>query len=802
MKIRNKISLSFLAIFIVASILIGVSFDLYSSRVIKKDAYAYLTSSNRARAEHIRTFIQEKKITAVVLASASVYRDFLKEPVGSAQYKVIKEKIDKRLSRTLLADPALHQTLILDKTGKVVAASDKGEEGSDKSQDDYFINAKSEAHFKSIYFSETIKGLAYAISAPVLDDNGTFLGVSVLRYSADDFYFVVSSENGLGDTEENFLINKDRFFITPSRFLGEEVILKQKVETQNAENCFDPKEIDYVTKNSYSSIASIEDHPHVLQALDYRGVDITGTHSYIPETGWCLITKVDTADLLGYRFQLILFIILILLIVGLLILLLGFFSASTITKPIGLLTQFAEKIKKGDFESQSGVRSEDEVGQLAESFDLMVKAVKDSRSNIEKKVLEQTQELQTKAKELNDQKIAILNILEDVEGEKDKTEILAKDLEKFKLAVDNASDHIVITDAEGVILYANKGVETISGYQPEEVIGKKAGSKDTWGGLMEQIFYENMWDTIKVKKQTFVGGIRNRRKNGAEYDVLASISPVLDENGEVKFFVGIEKDYTKEREIDKAKTEFVSLASHQLRTPLSAINWYAEMLLAGDAGPVNEEQKKYLQEISVGNQRMVDLVNALLNVSRLDLGTFTIEPEPTDISELAKSVLFELKSQIITKNLKIEESYDKTVPPTFLADKKLLRIIFQNLLSNAVKYTKPEGKLEVKILSMPKDQIFGGKKILEDSIVVSVSDSGIGIPAGQRDKIFSKLFRADNARESETEGTGLGLYIVQSIINQSGGEVWFDSVENKGTTFYLRFPIGGMKKKEGSKTLS
>ncbi|MCX6712075.1 MAG: cache domain-containing protein, partial [Candidatus Vogelbacteria bacterium] len=218
MKIRNKISLGFLAIFIVVLILIGVSFDLYSSANTKKDAYAYLTSSNRARAEHIRTFIKEKEKTAVILAAASVYRDLLKEPVGSPNYKIIKGKIDKRLVRTLESDPDIHQVLILDKKGLIIAASDKTEEGADKSQDDYFINGQKGVYFKSIYYSGTVKSLVYAISAPVLDDSGAFLGLSVLRFSSDDFYSVVASENGLGSTEENFLINQDRFFITPSRF--------------------------------------------------------------------------------------------------------------------------------------------------------------------------------------------------------------------------------------------------------------------------------------------------------------------------------------------------------------------------------------------------------------------------------------------------------------------------------------------------------------------------------------------------------------------------------------------------------
>jgi signal transduction histidine kinase len=157
-------------------------------------------------------------------------------------------------------------------------------------------------------------------------------------------------------------------------------------------------------------------------------------------------------------------------------------------------------------------------------------------------------------------------------------------------------------------------------------------------------------------------------------------------------------------------------------------------------------------------------------------------------------------SQIKEKELKVEEFYDKNIKE-FKADKKLLRIILQNLLSNAVKYTKKGGLVKVNISILKKGEIFGEKIVDEEKLAFLILDSGMGIPFNQHEKIFTKLFRADNARESETEGTGLGLYIIKSIIDQSGGEVWFTSEEDKGTKFYVTFPATGMKKKEGTKKL-
>jgi len=186
---------------------------------------------------------------------------------------------------------------------------------------------------------------------------------------------------------------------------------------------------------------------------------------------------------------------------------------------------------------------------------------------------------------------------------------------------------------------------------------------------------------------------------------------------------------------------------------------------------------------------MVDLVNALLNVSRIDLGTFAIEPESIEIKKIAESVLKELIPQTKQKQTKITEEYDEDLP-TIQADPKLIRIIFQNLLSNAVKYTPKGGEI---FLSITKDK---------RNLSIEVADNGYGIPKDQQSKIFTKLFRADNIRQKDTEGNGLGLYIVKSIVDESGGKIWFESEENKGTTFYVTLPLEGMKKKQGAKGLN
>ena len=251
----------------------------------------------------------------------------------------------------------------------------------------------------------------------------------------------------------------------------------------------------------------------------------------------------------------------------------------------------------------------------------------------------------------------------------------------------------------------------------------------------------------------------------------------------------VESANKKLRLLDLAKDEFVSIASHQLRTPLTALKGYSGMLLDGDVGPINDKQRECLTEITNATDRMINLITALLNVSRVDLDVFVVEPEPVNLAELAESVLKESEARVNNEKLVVSTNFEKDLP-SINADLNIMRMILQNLFSNAMKYTPAEGKIT---LSIKKD----GQNIL-----ISVADTGCGIPEDAKSKIFTKMFRADNARVKDPGGTGLGLYIIKETIEKTGGKIWFESLgEDKGSTFYVTIPLEGMKKKEGTKRL-
>ena len=265
-------------------------------------------------------------------------------------------------------------------------------------------------------------------------------------------------------------------------------------------------------------------------------------------------------------------------------------------------------------------------------------------------------------------------------------------------------------------------------------------------------------------------------------------APVLDADQNILFFVGIERDITTAKRIDRAKTEFVSLASHQLKTPLTAINWYVELLFKKETGELNDAQQKYMNSVYNGNKHMMDLVDSLLNVSRVELGSFAVEPAPTDLRVLADVCIQELQQQIGQKKIELRKQYTKDLPMIGV-DPKLTGTVLQNLLSNAVTYTPDGGFVELDISFDSTDAI------------IKVTDNGYGIPFDAQPKIFSKLYRADNARKAVPGGNGLGLYIVKSIMDQVGGSIRFESIENKGTTFFVTIPLSGMSQHEGAHAL-
>ncbi len=251
-------------------------------------------------------------------------------------------------------------------------------------------------------------------------------------------------------------------------------------------------------------------------------------------------------------------------------------------------------------------------------------------------------------------------------------------------------------------------------------------------------------------------------------------NPIKVDN-DIVGIVNIIRDKTQEQETERAQKEFVSIASHQLRTPITSIKWNAELLLSADN--LSQDLKDAADDIYKENNRMEKLVNALLNLSRIDLGTIKFVTKEINIIEYIDTLLKTLNSEIVKKNLNIQKDISINTP--IINDPVYTDIIIGNIVYNAVKYTPPNRNISIKAYTITE----------KNSVHIEIADNGLGIPASQQAQIFGRLFRADNAKNSQTDGNGLGLYVVKKLVEAMSGNVWFQSEENKGTTFFIELPL-------------
>lgn len=228
--------------------------------------------------------------------------------------------------------------------------------------------------------------------------------------------------------------------------------------------------------------------------------------------------------------------------------------------------------------------------------------------------------------------------------------------------------------------------------------------------------------------------------------------------------------------LNKIKAEFIFVASHQLRTPLSGIAWQIELLLSKYSSGLSEKQEEGLKTVDMLTKRMTRLVNDLLDVSRIDRQSLFLKEEKFNLAETVDQVVQTNLPSITKKKIKIIFK-KKNREFTVIGDMEKLKLAIENLIGNAVKYTLDNGKIEIKLVKSNSFYIF------------SVKDNGIGIPQQQQKQIFDKFFRSDVAMKYQAEGTGLGLFIAKNVIEQSGGKIWFQSKEGTGTIFNFSIPI-------------
>lgn len=630
--------------------------------------------------------------------------------------------------------PDVENILILTSDGISTVATDSRLEGKDFSSLEQIKNGGNSVYHGSLKLLHAKS--TYLASTPIRNDQGVLKGILLAELKTDPLYRALSGESAIGDTGAFFILEeKDALCANPRN-----LVLSAHGSLEGP--------TDHVGFGMSSALCSraAEGNDRMFVSNDPQGNSVIVARHNIASIGISILTTVNESEiwepvrllltiLAGTTVILLLFVILIALRL-----------AHDVVQPILHLQKSLKHINAGHLSHKPTIKTGDELEVLDVEAAKLAERLNEACTSLEKRVEERTQEL-------------------------------AAEHAKDEALIESIGEGFLAIGLDGKILTANRAVEDLTKLDRSQIVGAHFGSvlhlKDKKGIPLppDQHIVQRAVDE-KVKMRSLPSEIITcEKKDGDSFPINITATPFLL-GMEMQGVVVTMRDITEEKRIDRMKSEFISLASHQLRTPLTAIGWYIE-LLQNENLELTNDQKEYVEQILHSHQRMVVLVNSLLNVSRIELGRVKIEPKELTVEELVKLPVENLQHEMEKRKLK----FNKRLPEgTLTVDPDLVQLVVENLLSNAVKYTPDEGIVELSVM---------GDK---DEIRFSVTDTGMGIPHAQQSRIFEKLFRADNVVKADTQGSGIGLYISKNTVDSWGGKLWFQSEEGKGTTFHFTVP--------------
>ena len=712
MKLKYSSLLSKFLIILILIVLFNVLNFIFLEKIITPTVSDRILKENVSIADHLalhtEIIIDEAVDSLLITAQSSDIRSLEKERISSTLTKLaVSVRTDFR------------ETSVVNKSGQelIRVSSDKLYFPSD------FRNFENKEEFK-----KTIQGEIY-ISQPFFDDlnrpdlpfitimvpiesyPGNFIGALVGKLGLAKVLDLVTTEK-VGESGNAYLVDKQ------GRVLAH-------IDGLKAIKHEDFSKLSIVQKviNGQNGIETF---------VNEDGEKTLGAYAFYESLGWGIIVQQPAEEAFAPVVYFINRSIILTVFFTVLSLVLAVIIFRIILLiPIANLKQGVLKFGAGDLTFRVKIKSRDEIGDLAGSFNQMAEKLMVSTQSLEK--------------------------------EKEQTSAIVSSL----------GDGLIMYNPKGEINFLNPKAEEILWISRNDILGKSLDDKYFFSTSLLKNFYDI--STFKLKNWE----TKEYTLEGPRKAVLRITSIML--KGPQKKNIGYMRvlhDITREKEVEAIKSEFVSLASHQLRTPLSAMKWSLSMLSEGLFGKLVSKQKDIVWKISNSNERMIQLVNDLLDVSRIEEERFGYNFSLESFEDVVKKVAGSFSVQIQEKKLQFSFEYPRDALPKVSVDRGKLEMAVQNLIDNAVKYTSSDGKIKVYL-----------KETSPDYLAVFIEDTGIGIPKNQQHRIFSKFFRADNAIRFETEGSGLGLYIAQNIVTSHKGKINFKSEENKGSVFYFSLPI-------------
>ncbi|MBU0766927.1 PAS domain-containing protein [Patescibacteria group bacterium] len=580
----------------------------------------------------------------------------------------------------------------------------------------------------------------HEIFSPIKSLGGESLGILGVRYDSHPLLDTLISVASIGETGEVLLGAEQD---------GELVLLHHRYQPEGRVLVLGNLEEQYQYGSPLAQAVSGEED--LRRAEDYAGHDVYAAYRSLPSLGWGLVVKMARNEALYGTLRLAIFLGIsgIALIVG--AGLIAFMLAKRLTQPIVGLSKRMTNLGPGHWSFDKSVHSGDEVEVLEQVVADMAARLKQIYDHLEEEVTKRTEELRDQ---------------------------YAKD----RAVLENIQHGVIMTNPEGVIVDANKSASLLLGRTIGELKGTNVQDSVVFGERKKLFEGEYHPVTLALTTKKIQHANTNEHMNiVCKDDTLVPVNYVITpllEDDKILGAVIVMQDVTEERRVDYIKSEFISLASHQLRTPLSTFQWYLELFATDDgAKDFTMVQNESIKEMERASKRMTNLIETLLHAAKLEGGSISPKIEKLEVAIYLNDIASELRS--LAKDSKIPCKINIPQEPLeIMTDPILLHVVLQNLFSNAVKYTKEGGEVSI---SLKKNK---------DTVDIVVEDSGIGIPKDEQPRIFERLFRARNVQIVDTDGSGLGLYISKMVAENMGGKLSFESEEGKGTKFVLSLPMG------------
>lgn len=707
----------------------------------------------------------------------------------------MNDEINLHLSTLLIYSGPWDDLILLNNSGKTIAASSV-----------HTGNKITDIYMEEVSMLENVKSEYSACTDVFVVDNTNIMScVSSVRMIVDGKEKVAgyvlgrialrSIDDVLSNSSENIVL-----------YNSEGSVITKNINSE-IESIINSSEIATFSGNSRYYIQNLNNIPYMVTITRERG--IPGYKG----NGWVLTNVSDVSSYINKGESGINKLIYITAFIFLLIAVsITLFLRRIVSIPVTKLQVAATAVSAGDFNQVMEIKSYDEIGDLSKAFNEMSNQLSSAYSSLEDKIKSKTKELEVKIKELEDSKLTTekaLNEIESaeerlleknkqVEGAFDEIQHFARVADKerltYSLLISSIGEAVMVIDPDGAITVSNNVCAQMLSTTTDLLQNKSMFDfVELHSDTNTLVDIKGLGKIVSEDKlYNFKYWNLTRKTDNERFTISGVIAPVIDNRsgGIVRGMIFTFRDVIVEKMLEDARIGFISTASHQLRTPLTSMKWFTEMLHDGDAGVMNENQKHFVERISEGIDRMVGLVNMLLQIARIEAGRTAIEPTPVNLREIIEGVAKTIEVELNTHNQKVSVTSDPVDYPTIPLDKDYIWQIIQNLLTNAQRYSFDGTTIEVHI------------GIDGNFAVVSVKDYGIGIPEVSKSRLFEKFYRAENALTKVPSGTGLGLVLIKMLVDEMNGELSFESKEGVGTTFFVRIPLAGMKARSGEVKLS